>query len=249
MELSGVQLLVKAMAPLGENEKLTPLPKIEFEEAEEHHCAICGGLLTKDHTAMHKAMSGKWTSQAELEAKDEDNICAACLWVMTLNNRINYLPNDSSIHIFDEDGRRAVAINQEFVDYLKQDITKPTILAVSSSYERMKKHTVWKLNKCVTNSSRAMKVALFDYGFGGNDIEGTAQFDARDMLDKIQDFKDLYVGLMNDQDFASKFGKKNIKVKKGICMNKVKKSLVKRRITTPEIILAARTAANIVFVE
>ena len=249
MELSGVQLLVKAMAPLGENEKLTPLPKIEFNEAEEHHCAICGGLLTKEHIATQKAMSGKWTSQAELEAKDEDNICAACQWVLTLNNRINYLSTDSSIHVFDEDGRRTVAANQEFVDFLRQGIAKPTILTIASSYDRMKKHTVWKLNKCVTHSSRAMKVAMFDYGFGGNDVEGTAQFDARDMLDKIQEFKDLYVNLMSDQDFVSKFGKKNIKAKKGICINRVKKSLVKRRIATPEIILAARVAANIVFVE
>lgn len=249
MKLSGVQLLVQAMAPLSADEKLTPLPKIEFEEAEEHHCAICGGVLTKDREETKKTMSGKWASNADLIAKDEDYVCSACQWILTLNNRINYMAGDSNVHIFDLNGRHTIESNQEFVDYLEQGINGPTILAMTSSYERMKKHTAWKLNQCVTYSSHLVKVAMFDYGIKGSVIEGTAQFEAKDMVAKIHEFEELFVSLMNDPDFVKKFGKKAIPAKKGICLSMLKRSLLKRGIATPELILAARVAANIIFTE
>ncbi len=248
-KLSGVQLLVQAMAPLDAGENLTPLPKIEFEEAEEHHCAICGGLLTKERMTTDEAISRSWTSHAELIAKDEEHVCAACRWILTKSNRVNYMPGDSNIHVFDMNGRHTIETNQEFVDFLEQGVNGPAILAMASSFERMKKHTAWKINQCITYNSHAVKVAAFDYGFGGNEIEGTIQFDAEDMVQKIHDFELLYDDLMNDYDFDQKFGKKAIKAKKGICINMVKKSLLKRNIATPELILAARVAANIVFVE
>lgn len=249
MDLSGVQLLVKAMAPLSADEKLTPLPKIEFEEAEEHHCAICGGLLTKEHENAEKAISRCWASQEELLAKDEGEVCSACRWILTKSNRVNFMRNDSNVHVFDANGRHTIEANQEFVDFLEQGVQGPAILAMTSSYERMKKHTAWKLNQCITYSSHAVKVAMFEYGFGGNEIEGTAQFDADDMVQKIHEFEELFTKLMNDEDFINRFGKKNIKSKKGICLAMVKKSLLNRGATTPEVILAARVAANIVFVK
>lgn len=249
MEFSGVQLLVKAMAPLDANEKLTPLPEIEIEGAEKHHCAICGGFLTKDRGETKKVMSSKWASQGDLQAKDEGEVCSACQWILTLNNRINYMKNDSNIHVFDSHGRRVIKTDQEFVDFLKQGIQRPTILTMTSSYERMKKHTAWKLNQCVTYNSHAIKIAMFEYGFGGNEIEGTAQFDADDMIQRIHEFKELFINLMNDDDFIEQFAKKNMKAKKGICLSKIKKGLLRRGIATPENILAARVAANIVFVE
>jgi|GEM_PF-6572887 len=172
-ELSGTQLIVQSFG----------FP-MQFAPAETHRCAICGGLLTREHFSKNESMSGVWQSSQELECKDEEEVCLACRWFTTGVNRINFLPRGYFI-IFD--GRTTRKMNAAaFFDFIKngfESFRSPLIIAIANDADRLRRNTAWKLNRSISYSPHKIIVSMFGLSLGGQTNKGGGFFTRKGFRD------------------------------------------------------------------
>lgn len=183
--LSGVQMIVSSLDNTKlPNKAIDPsLFPISFHEGEHEHCCACGGLLTKMRTSAREKISDSWRTSQELEAKDEDGLCAACEWFLSGINRTFFMPPHAFVMF---DGHRMTTMDaQELYDFLKQGFNEPRILCICGNSLRLRKNVAWKLNRSISYSSHDVKVAFLDIKTGNGLYDGTATFDAEDMLNCI----------------------------------------------------------------
>ena len=208
MQLSGMQLMVNSLSPSDfpdnkDNPKNFP---ITFKENEEHHCCVCGGTLT-ELTTPRKNFSGTWISQAELDAKDEEERCAACSWITTgKSNRQNlFSKRECPITVFNGDERRAFS-EIDFIEFLVNDeITYPCIIAIMDKSDRDRKHTMWQVNRGVTYGPDNLCIHLFGMsGRGqGSYIEGTARVNLDWLVETVKSLREVIQTLKQDKKYQA----------------------------------------------
>lgn len=213
-ELSGLQLLVKSI-PQQEVEdskrtKSTGHYPIVFDDDEKQHCALCGGLLTHLHVSRKDGMSNQWRSDYECEAPDEDNICAACMWLLTEGNRLR-LCTLNVINVYN--GYEHLQLGpSEFIDFLKSDFDTPCIIALRNDANRTQKHVAFAMSRGITYSPNDVIVYLFEVKglrhkegtkYVDDKYEGAARFKASDFIVTVERFQKLIQALQSTPGYVN----------------------------------------------
>ena len=251
LQLSGVQLLVRSLEPhnfpQGDTDKKHENPMyypVTFDEHEEHHCALCGGLLTEQHSEhVFQTVSECWISSQELADKTEEGVCSACEWMVTNKNRTRFLPMNR-ICVFDG-SHTHILMPAQFLDFLQSSLPSPCLIAVQSDMNRMRKHTAWKLDKAVTYGRQNVCVSMFGLKLFGNMLyEGTARFDAVRFTELVRQYTRLLKEL-NANDAFTKQCKGKDTYRYVLGMKRLYFALKRKSMLSDETVLAVYLAANI----
>lgn len=247
--LSGTQLIVASLAPEqfsdGAKDKMHTNPRwfpVSFDDHETRHCCICGGRLTALHFPMD--FSSTWRSSQELERKDEDKICAACKWFLTgKSNRQMFLPRNA-FSVFT--GYETLALNaKQFYDFLQKGFDYPCVIAILDDANRTRKHVVWKMNRAVSYSDKAVTISMLAANTANGYYDGTASFSAKPFLslvDKIAPVAKAYRGSEKIQKISKKLWGQYFLALRGIM-----EQFRSRGYHSEELFFASYLACNLVF--
>lgn len=184
--LSGVQLIVSSLNPamLKDNTSNPRHFPVTFDENETHACATCGGKLTELNFPKSKSFSGCWLTSQELEAKDEDHVCSACKWFLTTSNRQVFL-HTNYFTVFNGKTVREFTAGP-FLDFLRKGFDEPVVIAILGYKTRLQKNVAWKLNRTVCYNQHDAKVAMLGIDTAHGCYDGTAAFDADDLIAEVE---------------------------------------------------------------
>lgn len=254
--LSGTQIIVSSLDSHDfKADRCNPenFPVV-FRDGEEHACAACGGLLTdfRRHADSFEHIKGEpptfsssWRTSNELEAKDEEFVCAACDWFLAGNmNRQLFLPVEAYV-VFT--GEEVLALDAEgFCSFLRKGFQYPCVIAVCDASARLRKNAAWKLNRTVSYSDADAQVSLLSLQRGRKFFcDGTARFSAKQFLPFVEGLVPLameYRRKMYDEN-----PKKDARFCYESCLSFLNESFRKRGQMSDEILLAVNIASNFAF--
>lgn len=241
---SGTQIILSSLNPkdFKPNAENPGNFHLTFREDEPHACALCGGTLTEQRFPVFETLSGAWMTSQELEAKDEDMVCAGCKWFLTGKmNRQTFLPVHRFVVFTGEEVHPFTAA--QFYDFLKKGFQNPCVIAVMDDMQRTRKHVAWKLNRTISYTSEDVQVALLSIETANGLLDGTARFSASTFLPMV----DSVAKLMRHFREQTKDSFKNLWAQYHACIRWFHEEFRKRNYENETLFFLLYFAGNIVF--
>jgi CRISPR type IV-associated protein Csf1 len=166
----------------------------ELHFKDHGRCAICGGKLTEKSFKTKEALSGSWTDTHVLEAKDSDEICASCRWM--ISNRMQYWQKSRMI-VFKEQGFD-ILDEATLTDYLMSDFKTPCIFMVKGKDKSVtQKHTAWKANHGITEDRNKVRLNFYDIQIFNTKLDGVFEFDADHFVATVTRLQDIIMSTID----------------------------------------------------
>ena len=215
---------------------------VTFAENEPHACALCGGMLTEERYPVSETLSSKWFTSQELEAKDEEMLCAGCKWFFAGKMTRQTFLNLHHFNIFTGEDTLVLDANG-FYHFLKNGFQYPCIIAVLDESSRTRKHVVWKLNRSISYSDSDVQVSFLSIETENGCYDGTARFSASAFLPIVDKFCE--VAKLYRESTASKY--KNLWAQYYGCLRRLHSEFKSKGYSSENLYFAMYLACNMIF--